>query len=108
MADQTVNPKGGRLTAAQVSIAMDEIISRLQALERVSILLQCNLLGDQRDVDAMHTITQSVLQATGYIAGQVAAGVDEPSAFHGDDPMELFMPPLFFHEKDDAETSNAG
>lgn len=99
MAKETVIPKIGRLTANQVGLAMEEIMGRLQALERVSVLLQCDLLEDPRDVDAMHTITRSVLQATGYIAEQVASGVDQPSGLHGDDPMEWFMPPAYFENE---------
>lgn len=86
-----------RLTPEQIGIAMSEIVMRLDALQRASILLQCqHLEADPRDVDAMHTMTQSVLQVTGYIAELVSRGVGEWSGFHGEDPMEWFMPPAFF------------
>lgn len=96
MAKQTVPAKTSGLTAEQVSMAMEEITMRLQALERVSILLQCDLLEDSRDRDAMQTITQSVLQSASFIAERVAKGVNPAAGIGGDDPMEWFMPPLFF------------
>ncbi len=99
MAKETVIPKIGRMTANQVSMAMEQIMFRLHALERVSILLQCEILEDARDVDAMHTLTQSVLQTTGYIAEQVARGVDKSIGFRGEDPMEWFMPPTYFENE---------
>lgn len=101
MAKQTVPAKTSGLTAEQVSMAMEEITMQLQALERVSIMLQCELLQDDRDRDAMHTITRSVLQSASFIAEKVAKGVNPAAGIGGDDPLEWFMPALFFHDNND-------
>lgn len=104
MANQTVPAKNPSLTASQVAMALEQITMKLLALERISILLQCEILKDERDQDAMHTVTQSVLQSASFIAEKVAQGVYPPAGIKGTDPMEWFMPPLFFPDKGDTHS----
>lgn len=107
MARQTVPLNPACLTEKQVGIALETVIMNLKALDRVSTMLQCDVLDDQRDVDAMHTLTQSVLNSSAFIVETVARGVDQNAGIGGNDPMEWFMPPLFFRDKDDAANSGA-
>lgn len=87
-----------KLTSEQMEFALGEVSMRLAALERVSIMLQCDLLDDCRDVDAMHTLTQCVLNSTGHLVELIAkeCGASPSMLPKGADPLQWQMPPLFF------------
>jgi hypothetical protein len=88
----------GKLTPEQIEYALSEVSMRLSALDRVSILLQCDALEDARDIDAMHTLTQCVLRSTGHLVELVAkeCGGREGMLPKAADPLQWQMPPLFF------------
>ena len=87
-----------KLTPEQIGVAMGELSQTLLALERVSIMLQAEALEDPRDVDAMHTVTQHMLQRAGIIAEHVAKGCGTSPSLqaNGANIWHLLMPPSFF------------
>lgn len=87
-----------RLTPEQISVAAGEISQTLLALERVSIMLQVEVLEDPRDIDAMHTVTQHLLQRAGLIAELVAVGCGNPPSSQANNAnnWQWMMPPSFF------------
>lgn len=88
----------GKLNPEQIELALGEVAMRLAALHRVSIMLQCNALEDDRDEDAMHTLTQCVLNSTGHLVELIAkeCGASPSLLPKGADPLQWQMPPLFF------------
>lgn len=106
MADSKSTPSTnliGKLNPEQIEFAMSEVAMRLSALGRVSIMLQCDVLEDRRDVDAMHTLTQCVLNSTGHLVELIAkeCGASTSLLPNGADPLLWQMPPLFFPDKND-------
>lgn len=97
--------KARTLTAEQIGFALGDLSQSLKALERITIMLQSGLIGDERDVDALHWVTQHTLQRASLIAESVALGCGASTSLMpcGADVWEHFMPPLFFPDAADVE-----
>ena len=94
-----------KLSPAQIEMALSEVAMRLEALSRVSIILQCELLESPRDTNAMYTLTQCVLNSTGHLVEQIAreCGASSAMLLKGADPLRWQMPPLYFTDESDAD-----
>jgi hypothetical protein len=97
--------KARMLTAEQIGFALGDLSQSLKALERITIVLQAGLLQDERDVDALHWVTQHTLQRACLVAESVALGCGASTSLMpcGADVWENLMPPLFFPDLPDAE-----